>query len=367
MALNVSVLSYCFTLYFCECILQGKSVMRCGNWVLGHASAQSDRLAPGRHNDAHHCQKSDCDLDLTASVCSPIAVLFLPWVCALSWRSGLAGGVQVQSWRQGLVTSTHGGAGPSERQNLIWIWQTAAGAMGVDMLFCGWTLTPEHAVEARDESGWEHTSAWLQGLFTGGHGNIDQWWKAGPDSVHKQQCVAGKEGRGKERLAGHTFTCGYRLLFYQSVAESCPTICDPMDCGPPNFSVCEISWARILEWVAISFFRGSSPPRDRTCVSFISRQILYTEAPGKPLQITSTYIRGFGQYILPPKAYGLKRKSVFLYSNMILYEKILMSHQNLKSKVEENEINIQKTIVYLQTKKRQSNNDIKEAILFMTA
>ena len=44
-----------------------------------------------------------------------------------------------------------------------------------------------------------------------------------------------------------------------------------------------------------------------------------------------------------------------------------MSHQNLKSKVEENEINIQKTIVYLQTKKRQSNNDIKEAILFMTA
>ena len=48
-------------------------------------------------------------------------------------------------------------------------------------------------------------------------------------------------------------------------------------------------------------------------------------------------------------------------------QKILMSHQNLKSKVEENEINIQKAIVYLQAKKGQSNNDIKEAILFMTA
>lgn len=42
-----------------------------------------------------------------------------------------------------------------------------------------------------------------------------------------------------------------------------------------------------------------------------------------------------------------------------------MSHQNLKSKVAENEINIQKAIVYLQTKKRQSNNNIKEAVLFM--
>lgn len=47
-------------------------------------------------------------------------------------------------------------------------------------------------------------------------------------------------------------------------------------------------------------------------------------------------------------------------------QKILTSHQNLKRKVAENEINIQKAIVHLQTRKRQSNNDIKEAILFMT-
>ena len=43
------------------------------------------------------------------------------------------------------------------------------------------------------------------------------------------------------------------------VAQLCPTLCDPMDCNPPGFSVHGILQARILEWVAIS--RGFSPPR----------------------------------------------------------------------------------------------------------
>ena len=51
------------------------------------------------------------------------------------------------------------------------------------------------------------------------------------------------------------------------VAQSCPTLCDPMDSNPPCSSVHEIFRARILEWVAISFSRGSSQPRDRTQVS----------------------------------------------------------------------------------------------------
>ena len=51
------------------------------------------------------------------------------------------------------------------------------------------------------------------------------------------------------------------------VAQSYPTLCDPMDCNPPGSSVHEIFQARILEWVAISFSRGSSQPRDRTWVS----------------------------------------------------------------------------------------------------
>ena len=54
------------------------------------------------------------------------------------------------------------------------------------------------------------------------------------------------------------------------VAQSCLTLCDPVDCRPPGSSVPGILQARILEWVAISFSKGSSRPRDRTQVSRIA-------------------------------------------------------------------------------------------------
>ena len=54
------------------------------------------------------------------------------------------------------------------------------------------------------------------------------------------------------------------------VAESCPTLCDPTDCSPPDSSVHGILQARILERVAMSFFRGSSQPRDQTQASRIA-------------------------------------------------------------------------------------------------
>ena len=53
------------------------------------------------------------------------------------------------------------------------------------------------------------------------------------------------------------------------VAQSCLTLCDPMDCSPPGCSVHEIFQARIPEWVAISFSRRSSWPRDWTQISCI--------------------------------------------------------------------------------------------------
>ena len=51
---------------------------------------------------------------------------------------------------------------------------------------------------------------------------------------------------------------------------SCPTLCNPMDCSPPGSSVPEILQARILEWVAMPFSRGSSRPRDKTHISQVS-------------------------------------------------------------------------------------------------
>ena len=47
-------------------------------------------------------------------------------------------------------------------------------------------------------------------------------------------------------------------------------VCSHMDCSPPGSSVHELLQARILEWVAISFFRGSSRPRDRIHISCVS-------------------------------------------------------------------------------------------------
>ena len=54
------------------------------------------------------------------------------------------------------------------------------------------------------------------------------------------------------------------------VAQSCPTLCDPMDCNLPGSCVHGLLQIRILEWVAIPFFRGSSRPGDRTQVSCIA-------------------------------------------------------------------------------------------------
>ena len=54
--------------------------------------------------------------------------------------------------------------------------------------------------------------------------------------------------------------------------------CDPMNCSPPGSSVYGISQERILEWIAISFSRGSSQPRGQTHISCIGRQVLYHRA-----------------------------------------------------------------------------------------
>ena len=72
--------------------------------------------------------------------------------------------------------------------------------------------------------------------------------------------------------------CSYELnsgkfiwfTYLNEVAQSCLTLCNPMDCSPPGSSVHGILQARILEWVAISFSRESSEPRDRTQVSCIA-------------------------------------------------------------------------------------------------
>ena len=68
---------------------------------------------------------------------------------------------------------------------------------------------------------------------------------------------------------------------WSEVTQSHPTLCNPMDYSQPGFSMHEILQARILEWVAISFSRGSSQPRDQTWVSYIAGRLLTVWATSK--------------------------------------------------------------------------------------
>ena len=75
------------------------------------------------------------------------------------------------------------------------------------------------------------------------------------------------------------------LCVCDKLLQSCLAVCDPMDCSPPGSSVHGILQARILEWVAMSSSRGSSRPRDRTCISCgscLAGGFFTTEPPRKP-------------------------------------------------------------------------------------
>ena len=76
----------------------------------------------------------------------------------------------------------------------------------------------------------------------------------------------------------NSWLAGLGTCMHAKSLQSCPTLCYPMDCSFPGFSVHEILQARILEWVDMPSSRGSSWPRDWTSISHascIDRWILY--------------------------------------------------------------------------------------------
>ena len=73
------------------------------------------------------------------------------------------------------------------------------------------------------------------------------------------------------------------LLWKVKVTQSCPTLCNPMDCSPPVSSIHRIFKARILEWIAMPSSRGHSLPRDRSGLSCITgRFFTYLSHHGSP-------------------------------------------------------------------------------------
>ena len=95
----------------------------------------------------------------------------------------------------------------------------------------------------------------------------------------------------REALVIFPYDVNYVEVCACMYAQSCPTVCDPMNCSPPDSTDHEIFQARILKWVAISFSSWSSQPRDQTCISYIDRWILYLWANREDLVITLSSVQ----------------------------------------------------------------------------
>ena len=72
------------------------------------------------------------------------------------------------------------------------------------------------------------------------------------------------------------------LCVHAQPLQSCPVLCDPMDRSSSGYSVHRILQEKILEWVAMPSFRGSSRSRNQTCISCFAGGFFTTEPPGKP-------------------------------------------------------------------------------------
>ena len=84
------------------------------------------------------------------------------------------------------------------------------------------------------------------------------------------------------------------------MAQLCLILCDPMDCNPPGSSACGILQARIVEWVAVPFSRGSSQLRDWTQLSRIAG-IFFTSwvsHKGSPYQLTVKCIVSWASQVM---------------------------------------------------------------------
>ena len=112
------------------------------------------------------------------------------------------------------------------------------------------------------------------------------------------------------------------------VAQSFPTLCNPVDCSLPGSSVHGILQARILEWVAISFSRASSQPRD-TQVSCIAGRcfILWATREAFP-KLAQTHVHRVGDAIQPSHSLLFPYPPVFnLSQHSGLFKWVSSSHQ----------------------------------------
>ena len=165
----------------------------------------------------------------------------------------------------------------------------------------GWEVPQLPSASWRKQESWWHSFIWVQRHEnTGGPSGKLKAWKCRPAALspevqrlrkRERQCLKAGENGGhssrKERensgllslralnmLDDSSFLYTVYLCVCVFCHQSCLTLCDHLDCSPPR-TVHETIQARILEWVAICFSRGSSRPRDQTRIFCLGGQILY--------------------------------------------------------------------------------------------
>ena len=88
------------------------------------------------------------------------------------------------------------------------------------------------------------------------------------------------------RVCCHFLLQCMKVKSQSEVTQSCPTLCNPMDCSWPGSSVRGILQARILEWVAMPSSRESSQPGDQTQVSCTAGRLYHLSHQGSPRLFT---------------------------------------------------------------------------------
>ena len=112
-----------------------------------------------------------------------------------------------------------------------------------------------------------------------------------------------------------------RPCMHTKLLQSCPILCDPMDCSPPGYSVHEIFQAGILEWVAMPSSRGSSPLRDQTwvfCIAGICFAVWTTREAWKKAYVLK-FLRRSVSIKVRCKNTGSRRSSLSCHQILILW------------------------------------------------
>ena len=188
----------------------------------------------------------------------------------------------VQNFETLWTSSLSGSSVHGTLQQRILEWVTMPSSRPLDMKSWLWKIPwccePLTAGREGDHRGLDGWMALLT-QWTWVWANSERWWRTGKHGVllsMGSQRVRHDWTTEQEQF--HFCLCPVNFLsVYQSVilikwsasevAQSCPTLCDPMDCSLSGSSIHGIFQARLLEWIAIFFSRGSSWPRNQTRVS----------------------------------------------------------------------------------------------------